>query len=73
MATATRPAPRPGHSRWTVLIGEHDTLHDPADVLAYWQEILPSAEFVEVKGAGRLLAMTEADLVARTLTSIPAR
>lgn len=73
MATATRPAPRPGHSRWTVLIGEYDTLHDPADVHAYWQEILPSAEFVEVKGAGRLLAMTEADLVARTLTSIPAR
>lgn len=73
LATAVRPAPRPEHSRWTVLIGEYDTLHDPADVHAYWQEILPGAEFVGVKGAGRLLAMTEADFVARILTAIPAR
>ncbi|WP_371876802.1 alpha/beta fold hydrolase [Sphingomonas sp. DG1-23] len=73
MATATRPAPRPQHCRWTVLIGEHDALHDPADVRAYWQEVLPRAKFVEVMGAGRLLAMTEADLVARALTGIPPR
>jgi len=73
MATATHPAPRPEHSRWTILIGEHDSLHDPAEVHAYWQEILPRAEFVEVKAAGRLLAMTEADFVAHTLTGIPVR
>ncbi|NIJ20304.1 pimeloyl-ACP methyl ester carboxylesterase/DNA-binding CsgD family transcriptional regulator [Sphingomonas naasensis] len=73
LATATRPAPRPRHKRWTILIGEHDALHDPADVRAYWQAVLPGAGFVEVAGAGRLLAMTDASLVARTLTDIPSR
>lgn len=73
MATATRPEPRPQHRRWTILIGEHDTLHDPADVRAYWQAVLPRAELVEVAGAGRLLAMANADFVARTLTGIAPR
>lgn len=73
IATATRPAPRPQHRDWTVLIGEYDTLHDPADVRRYWQEVLPHARFIEVAGAGRLLAMTHATLVVETLSTIPTR
>ncbi len=67
MATASHPTPRSDCADWTVLIGEHDSLHDPADVRAYWQAVLPQAQFVEVPGAGRMLAMTHATLVAETL------
>ncbi len=67
MATASHPAPRSDCADWTVLIGEHDSLHDPADVRAYWQAVLPQARFVEVPGAGRMLTMTHPTLVAGTL------
>ena len=72
-ATGVRPAPHPEYRRWSILIGEHDTLHDPADVHAYWSAVLPNARFHEVKGAGRLLAMTHSGLTARVLSDIPAR
>lgn len=71
MATATRPSPRVGTRRWSVIVGEHDTLHDPAEVHAYWRAVLPDARFVEAKGAGRLLALTEPHRVASALGAIP--
>ncbi|MFZ5670913.1 MAG: alpha/beta fold hydrolase [Pseudomonadota bacterium] len=70
LATLSAPEPRPQHRRWTILVGEHDVLHDPADVRAYWRRILPRAECVEVKGAGRFLAMTRPELVVRALEAI---
>lgn len=73
MATATRPQPRPACDRWAVVIGEHDTLHDPGDVRAYWQGILPGAAFVDAAGAGRLLALSDPQRVARILSAIPPR
>jgi hypothetical protein len=73
MATATRPPPRSGCDRWTVVIGEHDTLHDPGDVRAYWQGVLPGATFVDAEGAGRLLALSEPQRVARILSGIAPR
>lgn len=73
MATATRPQPRPACDRWAVVIGEHDTLHDPGDVRAYWQGILPGAAFVDATGAGRLLALSDPQRVARILSAIPPR
>jgi len=73
MATAARPSPRSGCHRWKVVIGEHDTLHDPGDVRAYWQGILPGAAFVDATGAGRLLALSDPQRVARILSAIPPR
>ncbi|MBB4841294.1 pimeloyl-ACP methyl ester carboxylesterase/DNA-binding NarL/FixJ family response regulator [Sphingomonas kyeonggiensis] len=70
MATAARPSPREDTHRWSVIIGEHDTLHDPADVRAYWRAVLPDARFVHAEGAGRLLALAEPSRVARALHEI---
>jgi pimeloyl-ACP methyl ester carboxylesterase/DNA-binding CsgD family transcriptional regulator len=69
-ATAARPAARPEH-RWTILLGEHDVLHDPEDTRHYWQEVLPNSEIRTVTGAGRLLAMTNPALVASVLECDP--
>lgn len=73
MATAAQPMPRNGTHRWSVMIGEHDTLHDPADVRAYWRAVLPDARFVDVQGAGRLLAFVDPGRVARALSDISSR
>jgi pimeloyl-ACP methyl ester carboxylesterase/DNA-binding CsgD family transcriptional regulator len=73
MATAAHPSPRLGTDRWAVVIGEHDTLHDPQDVHAYWRAVLPAAQFVDAKGAGRLMALVEPERIARTLGAIPPR
>jgi len=73
MATTTRPAPRHGCERWVVAIGEHDTLHDPRDVKAYWREVLPEADFIDVPDGGRLLALADPEHVVQILVGIPAR
>jgi len=73
MATAARPSPRKGTHRWSVMIGEHDTLHDPADVRAYWRAVLPDARFVDAEGSGRLLALAEPGRVAQALREISSR
>ena len=52
---------------WHILLGEHDTLHDPKEVRDYWRKVLPDSPFENIAGAGRLLAMTHAPLVARRL------
>jgi hypothetical protein len=57
----------PGRRDWHVLLGEHDTLHDPAEVETYWRRLLPDSSFETVQGSGRLLALTHADLVASRL------
>ncbi len=73
MVTAAQPTPREGTHRWSVMIGEHDTLHDPADVRAYWRAVLPDARFVDVQGAGRLLALADPARVALALSEISSR
>jgi pimeloyl-ACP methyl ester carboxylesterase/DNA-binding CsgD family transcriptional regulator len=62
-----QPTPRPDAHDWRVLIGTQDTLHDPEDVLGYWREILPHAQFRTTPEAGRLLALTHPDLVVAAL------
>lgn len=62
-----RPEPLAGKTEWHIMLGEHDTLHDPADVRAYWSEVLPDSPFETVAGAGRLMTMTHPALVARKL------
>ena len=73
MATATPPAPRFETRRWAVVIGEHDTLHDPGDVRTYWSKALPDATFIEANGAGRLLALADPERIARVLAGISPR
>lgn len=63
----SRPEAIPGKIDWHVMLGEHDTLHDPTHVRDYWRQVLPDSPFETVAGAGRLLAMTHAPLVARRL------
>lgn len=54
-------------SGWSVLIGGHDTLSDPANTLAYWRDILPQARFEFLPNHGRLLAYADPDLVVERL------
>jgi hypothetical protein len=49
------------------LISRHDFLHDPERTFAVWREILPDARIDWVEDASRLMAMSHADLIARTL------
>jgi pimeloyl-ACP methyl ester carboxylesterase/DNA-binding CsgD family transcriptional regulator len=58
-------------AHWRVLLSRHDFLHDPARTHAVWREILPEARFEWVEGASRLMAMSHAGLVARTLAETP--
>lgn len=53
---------------WHVLIGEHDPLHDPADVESYWRRLLPNAHFRLLPDAGRFVVMSHARLIAQLLS-----
>ncbi|WP_066682180.1 hypothetical protein [Caulobacter sp. CCH9-E1] len=54
-------------SRWSILIGELDTMHDPRHVERYWRAVLPDSNFELAPDAGRFMAMTHPDRVARVL------
>ncbi|MET3664061.1 alpha/beta fold hydrolase [Caulobacter sp. 1776] len=54
-------------ARWSVLIGAHDTMHDPDHVERYWREALPDSRFDRVADAGRFLAMTHPERVVEAL------
>lgn len=66
-ATMGPATPLPGTTNWHFMVAEHDTLYDPAFVLAYWRRTLPDATCETLPDAGRLLAMTHADIVADRL------
>lgn len=62
-----RLEPVPQTCNWQVMVAAHDTLHDPADVLAYWRDVLPDASFRVIEDAGRLLAMSHPHYVIEAL------
>lgn len=64
-ADASRPVE--GTRNWRLLVAEHDTLHDPAQVARYWQDLLPDAHVVCLPDHGRLLAMADPGVVVRAL------
>ncbi|MFZ4689380.1 MAG: hypothetical protein ACOYLS_09090 [Polymorphobacter sp.] len=68
-ATMGRAQPLAGTRRWHFLVGAHDTLYDPDFVLAYWRQALPDAGWQKVADAGRLMAMTHAELVVDVLAA----
>lgn len=70
-ATMPPAEPLPGTRNWHFMVAGHDVLYDPAVVLEYWQRTLPDASNEIVHEAGRLMAMTHADLVAERLAGSP--
>lgn len=62
-------APMPGLAGWRILVSEHDPLHDPAHVRAWWQATLPDTPMHTVPGTGRFLVMQRPDLIAATLNT----
>lgn len=59
--------PMPGLTHWSILIGAHDTMHDPRQVERYWRDVLPDSHFALAPEAGRFLAMTHAYRVVEAL------
>lgn len=68
MARASPCEPVKGARGWTVLIGAHDTLHDPLRTERYWRTMLPDSRFQRIEDAGRFLAMTHPERVVASLT-----
>ena len=69
MARGARSEPLPGLTRWSVLIGDYDTMHDPDRVERYWRDVLPDSRFQRVAAAGRFLAMTHPQEVVQALVA----
>ena len=69
IARGGKPEPLPGLTHWSVLIGRHDTMHDPRQVECYWRDVLPESRFEIISDAGRFLAMTHPDQVVQALSS----
>lgn len=69
-ATHGADAPLPGTHDWTVLLGESDMIHDPADAAAYWRRTLPDAYLHILPGAGRFLAMTHGNALISALSGV---
>ncbi|PIB92572.1 alpha/beta fold hydrolase [Caulobacter sp. FWC2] len=67
IARGGAPEPMRGLDHWRVLIGAHDTMHDPDHVERYWRLALPDSRFERVPDAGRFLAMTHANRVVEAL------
>lgn len=68
-AWAQNRQPDPGlpHHVWSVLFGAEDSLFNPLDCKAWWQEVLPDCTFDIVPKAGRLLVTSHPDLVIAAL------
>ncbi len=67
LATMGKPAPVPGTPHFAVLVGDQDFLHDPAETLVYWRDVLPDADVRTVAGAGRFMTYSHAALVVAAL------
>ena len=64
---ADAQVPVHGAGDWRVLVAGHDTLHDPAQVLSYWQALLPEARFQLLPDDGRLVALARPEAVIAAL------
>jgi pimeloyl-ACP methyl ester carboxylesterase/DNA-binding CsgD family transcriptional regulator len=70
-ATRDADAPLKGKHDWTVLLGEHDMIHDPTLTAAYWRGVLPDSTHITVAGAGRFLALTHEAALLTALAGAP--
>ena len=69
LATMDKPAPLLGTPHFTLLVGEQDSIHDPAETLAYWREILPDASVSVAQGTGRFMSYSHPELVVEALSA----
>jgi len=67
LATLGTPAPLPGTSNLTLLVGDQDSIHEPGETLRYWRRILPDACVEMVSGAGRFMSYSHPHLVIKAL------
>ena len=67
IARGGEPPSMRGLTHWSILIGGHDTMHDPRHVERYWRAVLPDSSFELAPDAGRFMAMTHPERVARAL------
>ena len=69
LATIGRPRPVHGTAQFTLLVGEHDSIHDPGETLEYWRGVLPDASIEMIEGAGRFMTYSHADVVVAALAA----
>ncbi|MBJ3787054.1 alpha/beta hydrolase [Devosia sediminis] len=69
LATLGRPGPINDTDQFILLVGEHDSIHDPGETMAYWREVLPDARVEMIEGAGRFMTYSHAEVVVAALTA----
>ncbi|MEM9495124.1 MAG: alpha/beta fold hydrolase [Pseudomonadota bacterium] len=52
---------------WTILLGEDDPIHDPAEILAFWRKKLPGATVRKIVGANRFISLSHTKEVVAAL------
>lgn len=67
LATVTKPDPIPGARHFALLVGEQDSIHDPAETLAYWRDVLPDAQVSIIPETGRFMSYSHPELVVEAL------
>lgn len=67
LATVGKPAPVGGTPHFSLLIGERDSLHDPAETLRYWRDVLPEADTSITTGTGRFMSYSHPDVAVSAL------
>lgn len=67
LATLCKPDPISGTSHFALLVGEQDSIHDPAETLTYWREVLPNAQVTILPGTGRFMSYSHPELAVGAL------
>ena len=70
LATIGRPIPVEGTDHFTLLIGEHDSIHDPRETMDYWRDVLPDARVEMVADAGRFMTFSHAEVAVAALAAL---
>jgi pimeloyl-ACP methyl ester carboxylesterase/DNA-binding CsgD family transcriptional regulator len=70
-ATMGKPAPIPGTSGITLVVGQTDFMHDADENLSYWKEVLPDARLVKIADAGRFISYTHPERLVAELARRP--
>jgi len=70
LATCGKPKPVCRTSHFTLLVGEHDTLHDPMETASYWRDVLPDADVRIVPNSGRFLSYSHPEVAVSALVDM---
>ncbi len=72
LATTGKPAAVMSTPHFALLIGQHDSLHDPEETLQYWRDVLPDADASIVPGTGRFMSYSHPEIAASALKQLGA-